>query len=161
VPQTHLLTARNFHVEYYEEHRRAGLDYLGHGEWQEHYGRWLVEVFGLRDHDVLDGGCAAGSIAYGFQKAGARAHGVDLNNHTIALGKLKFPVPLYVCDIVNLHLFGDNSFALVHTNHSARLGGHPAYTRSLQSGHGSKLGRASSKTATLIAQDDIPPPTLL
>jgi len=117
--RSHLLTARNFHVEYYEEHRRAGLDYLGHGEWQEQYGRWLVDVFGLAGQDVLDGGCAAGSIAYGFQKAGARAHGVDLNNHTIALGKLKFPVPLYVCDMVNLHLFGDNSFALVHTNQCA------------------------------------------
>src|SRR5262249_33146023 len=44
---------------------------------------------------------------------------VDLNNHTIYLGRLKFPVPLYVCDLVNLHLFGDESFALIHTNQCA------------------------------------------
>lgn len=114
--RSHMLTATNFHVEYYEQHRLAGLDYLGHGEWQESYGRWLVESLDLAGKDVLDIGCACGSICYGIQKAGARAHGVDLNNHTVALGRQKFPVPLYVCDSINLHLFGANSFDLVHSN---------------------------------------------
>jgi SAM-dependent methyltransferase/ADP-heptose:LPS heptosyltransferase len=114
--RSHMLKAKNFHVEYYDEHRRAGLDYLGHGDWQERYGRWLVEALAMSGKDVLDVGCACGSICYGIQKAGARAHGVDLNNHMIALGREKFPVPLYVCDTINLHLFGDGSFELVHSN---------------------------------------------
>jgi len=114
--RNHMLQAKNFHTEYYDEHKRAGLDYLGHGEWQESYGRWLVQALKLTGTDILDIGCACGSICYGIQKAGARSHGVDLNNHMIALGKGRFPVPLYVCDSVNLHLFGDESFDCVHSN---------------------------------------------
>ncbi len=117
--RSHMLQARSFHIEYYEEHRQAGLDYLGHGEWQESYGRWLVDALSLKDKDVLDIGCACGSIAFGLQKAGCRPHGIDLNNHMIALGKQRFPVPLYVCDAVNLHLFGDESFDCVHSNQVA------------------------------------------
>jgi ubiquinone/menaquinone biosynthesis C-methylase UbiE len=114
------LKSRNFHVEYYQEHKEAGLDYMGHGEWQEVYGKWIVETFDVRDKDILDVGCACGSLATGMQKAGARVHGVDLNNHMIRLGKVKFKdVHLYVCDSVNLHLFGDESFSLVHSNQVA------------------------------------------
>lgn len=115
--RSHLLKATNFHVEYYEEHRAAGLDYLGHGEWQESYGRWVADALGVRGEHVLDVGCACGSIALGLRKAGALSHGVDLNNHMIRLGQERFPgVPLYVCDAVNLHLFGPGSFKLVHSN---------------------------------------------
>lgn len=109
------LRARNYHVEYYEEHRAAGLDYLGHGDWQEQYSRWLVGAMGWIGANVLDAGCACGSIAEGLRKAGCRPHGVDLNNHAIGLGRRKWPhLPLYVCDCVNLHLFGDHSFGGIH-----------------------------------------------
>jgi hypothetical protein len=109
------LTARNYHEEYYREHQAAGLDYCVHGEWQESYGGWLVDALVWRDLHVLDLGCACGSIAEGLRRAGAKAHGVDLNNHTIGLGKKRFPgLPLYVCDAVNLHLFGPDSFDGVH-----------------------------------------------
>lgn len=115
-----MLTAFNFDREYYEEHKEAGLDYLGHGIWQEEYGRWLCEVFDLRGKHLLDIGCAAGSIAYGLKKSGIIAYGIDLNNHTIQLGKHKFAgLPLYVCDACNMHLFGDDSFDFVHTNQVA------------------------------------------
>jgi SAM-dependent methyltransferase len=114
--RSHMLKSKSFHVEYYDEHRAAGLDYLGHGEWQEQYGKWLVESLRLQGEPVLDVGCACGSIATGMHKAGARVYGVDLNNHMIEQGRRRFPVPLYVCDAVNLHLFGDESFRLVHSN---------------------------------------------
>jgi hypothetical protein len=58
-----MLTATSYHVDYYEQHKQAGLDYLGHGEWQERYGRWLVDSLGLKGRTVLDVGCACGSIA--------------------------------------------------------------------------------------------------
>lgn len=109
------LRATNYDRAYYEEHRAAGLDYLGHGEWQESYGRWLVASMGWAGADVLDAGCACGSIAEGLRKAGCRPHGVDLNNHAVGLGRRKWPhLPLHVCDVVNLHLFGDASFGGVH-----------------------------------------------
>jgi len=118
--ETAKLQAANFHVEYYEEHKAAGLDYLGHGKWQVEYGRWVVESLGWKDGDVLDVGCACGSIALGLKKAGCRSHGIDLNNHMIDLGRQRFPtVPLYVCDAVNLHLFGPDSFVGVHHNQVA------------------------------------------
>ena len=110
------LKATSFHVDYYEEHKNSGLDYLGHGEWQESYGRWLVGALSLTGKDVLDVGCACGSICLGLKKAGAVSCGIDLNNHMIALGREAFPVPLFVCDAVNLHLFGGSSFAMVHSN---------------------------------------------
>lgn len=109
------LKATNYHREYYEEHKAAGLDYLVCGEWQESYGRWLVESLGWQGKDVLDVGCACGAIAEGLRRAGAKSHGVDLNNHTVRLGQSRFrSVPLYVCDAVNLHLFGDASFDGIH-----------------------------------------------
>ncbi len=117
--QATLAARPKFDVGYYESHRRAGLDYLAHGDWQASYGRWLVEVFGLQGRPVLDGGCAAGSIAFGLHKAGARVRGVDLNEYLIQRGRAAFAVPLAVCDLVNLHLFGDAAFSLVHTNQVA------------------------------------------
>ncbi len=114
------LKATNFHEEYYEEHKAAGLDYLGHGKWQEDYGRWVVGSLDWSGGDVLDIGCACGSVAMGLKKAGCSPHGVDLNNHMISLGRTRFPgVPLYVCDAVNLHLFGADSFVGVHHNQVA------------------------------------------
>ena len=120
MPDASRLRAVNFHREYYEEHKAAGLDYLGHGKWQVDYGRWVVGALGWAGGDVLDVGCACGSVALGLQKAGCRPHGVDLNNHMVSLGRTHFPtIPLYVCDAVNLHLFGAESFVGVHHNQVA------------------------------------------
>ena len=65
------LTARGFDRRYYDEHKLAGLDYLGFGDWQREYGRWLVESLGLKGKRVLDVGCACGAILRGLGEAGA------------------------------------------------------------------------------------------
>lgn len=54
------LSATTYGQRYYEEHRCSGLDYLGFGDWQRQYGRWLVESLALRGKRVLDVGCACG-----------------------------------------------------------------------------------------------------
>lgn len=114
------LTATSFDRQYYEEHKATGLDYLGHGDWQLHYGRWLTDVLPWRDRRVLDVGCACGSIAQGLRMAGILACGIDCNNHAIGLGREAFPdLPLWVCDTVNLHLFADASLDGIHSNQAA------------------------------------------
>lgn len=118
MPDTQPLRSTSYDVEYYHEHKQAGLDYLGHGLWQEQYGRLIAESFGLRGAKVLDVGCAAGSIVLGLQKAGADAYGIDLNNHMIELGRRTWRVKTWVCDTVNLHLFGDASFDFIHSQQS-------------------------------------------
>ena len=112
------LTAHGFDRRYYEEHKIAGLDYLGFGDWQRQYGRWLVESLGLKGKRVLDVGCACGAILRGLGEAGAIVHGVDINEHMIQLGREQWPdmAPLlFTCDAVNLHLYADASWDAVHT----------------------------------------------
>src|SRR5262249_20861943 len=53
-----LLTAQGFDEDYYRQHQEAGLDYLNFGEWQQRYGRWIVETLGMAGKTVLDVGCA-------------------------------------------------------------------------------------------------------
>ena len=109
------LQSKSYDSDYYFEHRAADLDYLNFGQWQIEYGLWLIESLGLENKHVLDVGCACGSIAWGL-RAKAHVWGVDLNNYMIELGRRKFKgLPLYVCDSINLHLFADNMFDLVHT----------------------------------------------
>lgn len=112
------LRATGYTPQYYDEHRAAGLDYLGHGEWQLRYGRWLADTFGWRGQRVLDVGCACGSIVRGFGEAGVIVQGVDLCEHMIQLGRQQWPdmAPLlHTCDAVNLHLFPDGTWEGLHS----------------------------------------------
>lgn len=111
-----LLTATSYAEEYYEQHRRAGLDYLNYGKWQEEYGKWFVESLGLKGKSVLDVGCACGSIASGFARAGALVSGVDVNEHMITLGRTKWlKEQLKICDASNLHYWKDATFDFIHS----------------------------------------------
>jgi hypothetical protein len=65
------LRATGYTESYYLEHKHAGLDYLAFGDWQQQYGRWIVDVLGWREKRVLDVGCACGAIACGLADAGA------------------------------------------------------------------------------------------
>lgn len=117
MPNTSPLKTKVYDFDYYEEHRRAGLDYMGHGEWQVEYGKWLVESLSLKGKSVLDVGCACGSIACGIAKAGSFVSGCDVNEHMIAKGRLKWlHDTLKVCDATNLHYWKDNTFDMVHSN---------------------------------------------
>lgn len=112
------LSCRAFNQDYYDEHKRAGLDYLGYGQWQQQYGRWLVDSLELKGKRLLDVGCACGAILRGLGEAGAVVQGVDINEHMIRLGRLQWPdmtALLWVCDAVNLHLFADQSLDVIHT----------------------------------------------
>lgn len=116
------LNATGYDISYYEEHRRAGLDYLGFGEWQQQYGRWLVESLGYAGRRMLDVGCACGSILRGLGQAGAIVQGVDVCESMIQLGRQQWPDMaslLFTCDAVNLHLFKDQSWDGLHSAQSA------------------------------------------
>lgn len=109
------LQSTSFDRAYYDEHKQAGLDYLNFGPWQVNYATWLIESLGLAGKTVLDVGAACGSIAWGFRSQ-CHTVGIDVNNHMIELGRKKYaPMPLYVCDSVNLHLFGDGDFDFIHS----------------------------------------------
>lgn len=104
--------------EYYTEHKESGLDYLGFGDWQQRYARWLVDSLSWKGKRVLDVGCACGAILRGLGEAGAVVQGVDVNEHMIQLGRQQWPdmTPLLlICDAVNLHLFPDASWDAIHT----------------------------------------------
>eukprot|EP00475_Leptophrys_vorax_P021232 TRINITY_DN28958_c0_g1_i5.p1 TRINITY_DN28958_c0_g1~~TRINITY_DN28958_c0_g1_i5.p1 ORF type:complete len:389 (+),score=-31.27 TRINITY_DN28958_c0_g1_i5:135-1169(+) len=119
-----ILTSVNYDRQYYEEHQRAGLDYLNFGEWQQRYGRWFVESFGFQGKRVLDVGCACGSILRGLGQAGAVVEGIDLSEHMIELGRQKWPdmAPLLnVADAANLQRFGNSGW---HAIHSAQVAEH-------------------------------------
>lgn len=116
------LSVTAFDRRYYDEHKRAGLDYLGFGTWQQQYGRWLVESLGLREKRLIDVGCACGSIARGLLQAGTDVRGVDLCEEMIQLGRQTWSEMagrLFICDAVNLHLFDDESFDFIHSAQSA------------------------------------------
>jgi ubiquinone/menaquinone biosynthesis C-methylase UbiE len=89
------LTAINYDKQYYEEHAAAGLDYLGHGYWQESYGLMVAEATQQASYDnpvMLDGGAACGSILNGFRKTGVfeRVIGFDLSHHMVEIGRAHF-----------------------------------------------------------------------
>ncbi|HEY0983387.1 glycosyltransferase family 9 protein, partial [Schlesneria sp.] len=112
------LTATGYDRSYYDEHKNAGLDYLGFGGWQQQYGRWLVESLGYQGRKMLDVGCACGSILRGLGQAGAIVQGVDLCEPMIQLGRQQWPdmAPLlFVCDAINLHLFTDRTWDGLHS----------------------------------------------
>lgn len=112
-----MLTATHYDREYYEDHRRDGLDYLGHGAWQRDYARWLTDCLGWQGVPLLDVGCACGSIAAGLQAATqGRVVGVDLCEHMVQLGRQTWPhLELHTCDSINLHLWEAGSFGAIHS----------------------------------------------
>lgn len=111
------LKSTSYDEAYYREHVMGGLDYLGHGDWQISYGRWLATALSWRGKSVLDVGCACGSILRGLGEAGIVTQGIDLSDYMVRLGREKWPdmAPLlHVCDAANLHLFGDASWDGLH-----------------------------------------------
>ncbi len=113
-----LLTSFSFDKIYYDEHKEAGLDYLGHGDWQSQYGKWIVDTLEWKDRTVLDIGCACGSIVRGFGDAGAFVSGCDINEHSVNLGRNKWPdmrTLLKICDATNLHFWNDDTFYGLHS----------------------------------------------
>jgi len=85
------LKVTEYTEDYYNEHKEAGLDYLGHGYWQEEYAKMVTEACKPpADGFVVDAGCACGSILKGFQKLNLRVLGADLNQHMIDIGREHF-----------------------------------------------------------------------
>jgi len=89
------LKSLEYNEDYYEEHKEAGLDYLGHGYWQESYATMVTEATLQSTYDrptFFDGGCACGSILTGFKKTGVftSVSGVDLSDHMVQLGRKHF-----------------------------------------------------------------------
>lgn len=109
------LRSTSYGPAYYEEHKAAGLDYLGHGEWQRDYAAWLLKH--LASPPILDLGCACGSVVKGLVSMGGDAVGVDCSEDMIGRGRKEWPdlAPrLFVGDGANLHHWGDGHFGVVH-----------------------------------------------
>ena len=94
---SHLAPLRSLEYDekYYKEHAEAGLDYLGHGFWQESYGLMVVEATDQASYEeplLVDAGCACGSILNGFRKTGVfnRVVGIDLSQYMVELGRRHF-----------------------------------------------------------------------
>jgi SAM-dependent methyltransferase len=123
------LTATAYDRVYYDQHKAGGLDYAKTGRWQLDYAAWLRDAFGLRGKTLLDVGTACGAIAHGLTRCGVTATGIDLNEHTIHIGRAMQAVGdwptdqgqtrLEICDAANLHLFGPESFDFIHSHQSA------------------------------------------
>jgi SAM-dependent methyltransferase len=112
------LHATTFEEDYYREHLLSGLDYLGHGEWQRQYGRWLGRALGWTGRRVLDVGCACGSILRGLGEAGMVVQGIDVSHYMIGLGAKKWPdmAPLmHVADAENLSIFPNAAWDGLHS----------------------------------------------
>ncbi len=117
MPAPQFLKSLSYNREYYEQHKAAGCDYAAYGDWQKEYGNWVVDCMGWRDKSILDVGCACGAIAKGLKDNGSQPMGIDLNEHTINIGRNEWKdIPLFVGDSVNMHMFADNTFNGVHSN---------------------------------------------
>lgn len=111
------LNATGYTEQYYVEHVNGGLDYLGHGDWQRQYAGWLCDVFAWRGQQLLDVGCACGSILRGFGHVGAVVQGVDVSEFMVDRGRRKWPDQaklMHVADCVNLHMFDDARWDALH-----------------------------------------------
>ena len=116
------LRTTTYGEEYYLEHKEGGLDYLHYGEWQQRYGRWLVESLGWQSSNLLDVGCACGSILRALLESGAAGTGVDLNEHMIQLGRANWSEMssrLHICDAINLHMVRSESIDGIHSSQVA------------------------------------------
>lgn len=120
-PQGQKLRATEYTEDYYKEHKSAGLDYLGFGDWQINYARWLVDTLGWRGKKVLDLGCACGAVVRGFGDAKAVVCGADISEYMINLGRKNWPDMarlLTVADAASLP-YDDDSFDAIHCAQSA------------------------------------------
>ena len=109
------LTVTEYSQEYYDEHKDAGLDYLGHGYWQEEYAKMVIESCKTPSRGlVVDAGCACGSILKGFAKLNYPVLGIDLNSAMIQMGAAHFEIPLYCGSMAEMPVQA-GSVDLVHT----------------------------------------------
>src|SRR5271170_4281350 len=79
------LTAKNYDEEYYRQHAKAGLNYLGHGYWHKSYAMMISEATLQSTYSspfIVDAGCACGSILKGFKDLSiySRVLGIDLSD---------------------------------------------------------------------------------
>lgn len=108
------LSALEYDEQYYQEHKDANLDYTGHGYWQEEYAKMVSKGLPLGS-TVFDGGCACGSILYGFKKLGYKTIGMDLSSYMVELGTQHFDNDELICGSLAKIPLENNSVDLVHS----------------------------------------------
>jgi ubiquinone/menaquinone biosynthesis C-methylase UbiE len=121
-PHLAQLHSLEYDEKYYKEHAEAGLDYLGHGFWQESYGLMVAEMTDQTSYEdplIVDAGCACGSILNGFRKTGIfkQVVGIDLSQYMVELGRRHFGFSdeeLIAGSITNI-LLPSNSVSLLHS----------------------------------------------
>lgn len=117
-----ILTSLDYEAGYYEEHKKAGLDYLGHGYWQQSYAAMVCDATFQREYQrpfFLDAGCACGSILKGFKDTGIfhKVVGADLSNHMVQLGKkhFRFLNEEIICADMSALPLQDRTVTLLHS----------------------------------------------
>lgn len=114
--------SRSYDINYYDQHRKNGLDYASYGEWQKKYTKWMMSSFKLNSKKLLDVGCACGSILRGFRENGVNAYGIDINEEMVNIGRQKWPDLsniIKTCDAINIHYFEPNEFDFIHCSQVA------------------------------------------
>ena len=115
-----------FGADYYEKHKEFGLDYLVFGNWQLEHAQMVKAIcasMGLKiqgsgtECQILDLGCACGSIAEGLRQVfKVPTFGIDPSEHMIRLGRTRFKdLDLRVGSGMDMRMFRDESFGLIHS----------------------------------------------
>jgi 2-polyprenyl-3-methyl-5-hydroxy-6-metoxy-1,4-benzoquinol methylase len=81
--QSNLVKKRGF-VDYFEYTKKCrNFDPANFGDWQIGYSEMMSFALDIKDKKILDIGCAAGAMVYGFSREQAKAYGCDVNIQAI------------------------------------------------------------------------------
>ena len=115
------LKATEYNQAYYEEHRAAGLDYLGHGYWQQSYARMIAQATLQAEEPeavFFDAGCACGSILQGFKSTGIfhLVYGMDRSEYMVEIGREHFGFVRFeiVAGDIACTAFEEETVSLIH-----------------------------------------------
>lgn len=114
--QSELVEKRGFSDYFLYTKECNNYDPAAFGEWQVGYSEMMDFALGLKGKKVLDIGCAAGAMVYGFSLRGADAYGCDINETAITSSPFPIRKKLSVVETskINRHYVGEK-FDIFHS----------------------------------------------
>lgn len=103
-----------FEEQYFKDLKAKNIDLKHKGSWQKMYAYYMDLVFKIRGKNVLDLGCAFGSIPSAFADFRTNAIGVDISKFAIENSPHK-NVKLINTPTWDLSMIPDNSIDFVHS----------------------------------------------